>query len=182
MNTSNKALHRLFAHYQVSNQRAMIEVAKMVDGPGATPFNQQVVFPPEPWDEPGVPTLKGGVFRPFTEMLRARFEFASEWREAHAGHHWLSLSQMRDAVEDTAILNRIESCAKCWDTSPPATHPPDRVSLFGVYFEQGEEIYLLWPDMNGEEPEVVSYAGNYEERFKNLEEYLRVLIAGADLT
>ena len=66
------------------------------------------------------------------------------------------------------------------DRVPLVQMPSSRISLFGLYPEQYEEIYLIWPldDNDGSEPEILSYAGNYEYQFPNFAEYLKCLIDG----
>lgn len=152
-----------------------MKIAKMI-GEDIADVKKQIVMPPNPLDELGVPTLHPDYYRPLTPMLRARFEYASEWRNAYAGHDWLSIQQMKDATKDGKLLDKVKSCAEMWSSSPPARFAMSQISLFGIYFDQGEETYLVWPTTDGAEPHVVSYAGNYEREFNNLKDYLSFIL------
>ena len=140
----------------------------------------QVVEPPE--KEPGskVPTLQRGQYRKITPFLKARFEYAGSWKEADGGHEWLGLKQMETALRDPDILEQIRVRPEIWTESPLVQMPPSRISLFGLYPEQYEEIYLIWPldDDDYGEPKILSYAGNFESMYSDFAEYLHYLIAG----
>lgn len=113
---------------------------------------------------------------PMTPMLKARFEYAGSWKKAHAGHEWLSLVQMKEVITDQEVLKQVEDRKEVWVDSLLCTYPRSKVSIFGLYPEQREEIYLIWPDIAGNEPAVLSYVGNYEEHYSNFGNYLQSLI------
>ena len=140
----------------------------------------QVVEPPEAELSSKVPTLQRGHYRKITPYLRARFEYASSWKEAEAGHEWLGLKQMETALRDPDVLEQIRVRPAIWTESPLVQMPPSRISLFGLYPEQYEEIYLIWPldDDDYGEPEILSYAGNFESSFSDFAQYLNHLIDG----
>ena len=170
-------IHDMLIAYQASNQKRLLEVHQRYGDPSLPPI-KQVVEPPVPLSNFGVPTLQSGHYKPMTPMLATRFEFAGAWKEADAGHDWLSIQEMEAASLDANIREQISIRKETWDESPINLVPPSRISLFGIYRDQSEEIYLVWPAAVESEPEILSYAGNFESKFANFGHYLRHLIDG----
>ena len=135
----------------------------------------QEVHAPELFEQ-GIPTLKRGVYRPPTSMIKARFQFAGTWTNAGAGHTWLSVSGMKAAWDDKKILGRIDIRQKYWQASVLQRFEWGRVSLFGIETDEYEETYLVWSADESREPEVYVYSGHQEDRYRNLREYLEYLL------
>jgi len=119
----------------------------------------------------GIPTLVSGIYKKPSEMLLVRFAYAGAWTEAIHGLSFLSVRQMEEAWADADIAEILKIRQECRDSSPPAVIPWNRITLFGVYREQAEEIYLVWGD-DGDEPMIVSYVSNFEERFDDLGDFV----------
>lgn len=164
----------MLVEYQKLNEWRLFEVAQKFGN--QMPVLEQIVEPPESASTLMVPTLERKCVRSTSPMLKARFEYAGSWREADAGHEWLSLQGMEEAVQDPKVLEQIKTRVDHWVDSPLLKLPASRVSLFGLYREQCEEIYLIWPLGDGGEPEILSYVGNFEERFSNFADYLKHLL------
>jgi hypothetical protein len=167
-------IHDMLTAYQRINENRLTRPHPLF------PPIYQVVEPPEAELSSKVSTLQRGHYRKITPYLRARFEYAGSWKEADAGNKWLGLKQMEAALQDPSVLEQIRARPEIWTESPLVQMPSSRISLFGLYPEQYEEIYLIWPldDDDGSEPEILSYAGNYEYQFSNFAEYLKCLIDG----
>lgn len=125
----------------------------------------------------GVPTLKAGVYREFSPMLRKRFEMHGRWERAtHAT--WLSLGDMEsllqeDAEDQLRAAFKIQAAAlkEDWPNHATSLFKEERLSLFALSDLNSESIVLLWLDFEPE-PEVWVYDANGESRYKNLEVYL----------
>ena len=137
---------------------------------GATPLGQ------------GVPTLKTGVYREFSPMLRKRFELHGRWERAtHAT--WLSLDDMESLWQERAENHlraafKIQAAAlkEDWPNHATGLFKEERLSLFAVSDLNSESMVLLWLDFEPE-PEVWVYDANGESRYKNLEVYLDSYLA-----
>ncbi len=163
--------------YQEINKKRLIEVHRMF-GDSSSQQISQLILPPKPLSQLGVATLQPNHYKPLSPMLKARFEYAGSWKEADAGHEWLDLTQIEECLRDQRVLKQIRERMQVWNESPIAKLPLSRISLFGIYGDQSEEIYLIWPEKNGTEPKVLSYAGNFEAEFTNFGHYLKHLIDG----
>ncbi len=119
-----------------------------------------------------IPTLEHGIYRSSTPMLTARFEYAGSWVNAYLGQTFLGIPEMEQVWENAEIIKKIQDRQIYWDKSAPSLVPWERLSLFGLEYKQSEEIYLLWDCDDSIEPCVYSYAGNYEERFPNLADFI----------
>lgn len=170
-------IHDMLIAYQAINKKRLIEAHRMF-GDLTSQQITQVIQPPQPLTQLGMATLQQGHYRPLSPMLKARFEYAGSWKEADAGHEWLDLTQIEECLRDQRVLKQIRERIQVWNESSLAKLPPSRISLFGLYRDQSEEIYLIWPNENGTEPKVLSYAGNFEAEFTNLGHYLKHLIDG----
>jgi len=133
-------------------------------------------LPPDPLDA-GVPTLKPGIRRKFSPMLRKRFEEYGRWERAtHAT--WLSLDDMASLWEEAPAdplraeyKLQYEAAKADWPNHATALFRDDRLTLFAVSDLDNESVVLLWLDFEPE-PEVWVYDANGESRFRNLEDYL----------
>lgn len=171
------SIHDMLVTYQKVNQKRLIEVHKML-GDQTIPPLKQVVSPPDPASNLEVPTLEPGFYKRMTPLLKSRFEYAGAWKEADAGHEWLSLKGMEAAIRNPKVLEQIKMRIETWTDSPLARLPASRISLFGLYGDQSEEIYLIWPLADGDEPQILSYSGNFEAKFSDFAQYLKHLIDG----
>jgi len=131
---------------------------------------------PDPLDA-GVPTLKPGVRRGFSPMLRERFEAYGRWERAtHAT--WLSLGDMASLWGDVPAdplraeyRMALEAARSDWPNHATGLFKDERLTLFAVSDLDNESVALLWLDFEPE-PEVWVYDANGESRYKDLEAYL----------
>jgi len=153
-----------------SNTRRNLQVRKNYEEAVANKLSQ-VINPPE-FSTDRIPTLERGIYQNSTPMLNARFAYAGSWVNAYLAHTWLGIREMEQVWDDVEVLEQIRIRRENWEESPPASAPLNRISLFGIYREQCEEIYLLWDIEDSVEPRVYSYAGNYEEQFTSLADFV----------
>jgi hypothetical protein len=106
-----------------------------------------------------------------TPMLKARFEFASEWNDD--GDIWLALADMRTWMKRRTVRNYHKALRTNCPDSAPALLPDHQLSLFGVSEDLPEYVtYLAW-DRPKDEPRICSYQDLETYEFPNLEAYLR---------
>lgn len=124
-----------------------------------------------------IPTLKKGVYRESSPMLRCRFEKYKRWENASHGC-WLSIDDMEylwgksienDFLEGVKI--QVDSLKSEWPNHALSLFRDERISLFAASDISNESIVLLWLDFK-DEPEVWTYDANGESKYKNLNEYL----------
>lgn len=128
----------------------------------------------------GIPTLKANFYRPFTPMLKVRFEQFGAWHQAtHA--NWLSLTEMemlwsssKDA-RTAGIKKSLKVISENWANDAVALFKPERISVFAGEDSSNERIYLLWFDF-ADEPEIWVYDSNGEAHYVNLEAYLQAFL------
>lgn len=129
------------------------------------------IFPPEDVDNK-ISTLSSGTYRPLSQMLRERFDFCGEWKNAYLSQDWLPLSSINNWGGDKKISDWVNIRK---ENSYPGDlledHPPENVSIFSINPYEPEEIYLLW-GKDGEEPQVWHYFGADFYTFNNLEKFL----------
>lgn len=126
------------------------------------------INPPEAFDT--IPTFSSKATYSPTEMLRARFEYAST---VDTGWYlWLGTKDMMKWIKKRSIRIRHTALRGHYEGSAPMLFSDNKLSLFGVTPGVPDVlIYLAWKDEISE-PEVWSY-DNYEfNRFPNLEQYL----------
>jgi hypothetical protein len=123
----------------------------------------------------GIPTLKRGIYREPTPMLRARFEYCGSWTNAFPGLTWLGLGEMR-SVFRTGAIDLVKTRQEYWDGSAPATVDWAQLSLFAIDEEEGCEVYLVWSGKPTVEPKLVWYEAQHESSFENLIDFLEYLL------
>jgi hypothetical protein len=170
-------VHEMLLAYQTINETRLTKIHLLLGDENFSPI-KQLIEPPDAELPSKVPTLQPEHYRKITPFLKARFEYAGAWKEADAGHEWLGLKQMETVLREASVLEQIRARSEIWSDSPLVQMPPSRISLFGLYRDQAEEIYLIWPAVDGDEPEILSYGGNYESRFSDFAQYLKYLIDG----
>ena len=137
---------------------------------------QQDLSPPEAATA-GIPTLDPDVSRKPTPMLRARYAFAGSWTNASAGQEWLSLADMAKIPRDKKVMKHIRSHRDHWEGSAPAQFEFDRLSLFALSRDNPEShMYLVWPEQEKGEPELWTYSGQSERKFKDLKAYVESIL------
>jgi hypothetical protein len=130
----------------------------------------------------GIPTLKKGVYREFSPMLKERFEAYGRWEHATHGI-WLTTRDMESLWEDN-IRDEILGGIKCqiyglengWSNHACSLFREERLSIFAGSHYSNECIFLLWLDFE-DEPEFWVYDSNGESRYKNLKHYLLAYLA-----
>jgi hypothetical protein len=129
----------------------------------------QTLFPKEDFAD-AIPSLTPEIYFPMSPMLSDRFQFAGRWENATAAFTWLSLHDMRSAWTDSQILESIRLRKSNWPDSVLTQYAPEKISIFALDLDEGNEIYLISEDRP--EPLIVSYFEGQEDRYKNLSEYL----------
>lgn len=96
--------------------------------------------------------------RKLSPMLKSRFEYASNWRNANLDQDWLSLKEIseiynNDIAKEWLILRR-----ENWPETPPESISASHCSLFSLNPYEPEEAYLVWTE-GIIEPQVWRYFG-----------------------
>jgi hypothetical protein len=127
-----------------------------------------------------IATLKPGLSRELSPMLKARFEYASDWENARLSKNWLSLSQIARPREISILAEWIDLRAEnCYGDDPPGCVEPGNCAVFAFNPFEPEETYLIWRE--GEvEPKVWEYFGADSYVFDNLERYLEYIVGDRD--
>ncbi|NUN94333.1 MAG: hypothetical protein HUU04_11215, partial [Verrucomicrobiae bacterium] len=105
-------------------------------------------------------------------LLRARFQYAGRWVYAVDGMTWLSPSDLEGADQRSPAKELLELRWKYWPDSAAPSAPRARVSLFGIDYEERQEVYLLWPEQGEGEPRIVDYASGAVLIYPDLAERL----------
>lgn len=125
----------------------------------------------------GIPTMEVGVYRPLTNLLKARFEKIGAWEDATHGD-WLDQNEMvllwnvpgdNDRIKE--IASRVVAAIRSWDNDAGRLFKPGQISVFAASRYTFERIYLVWLD-DVDEPQVWVYDSNGEARYKDLLSYL----------
>ena len=125
----------------------------------------------------GIPTLDPDVWRKPTPVLRARYAYAGSWINASGGQEWLSLADMAKIPRDETVMKHIRSHRDHWNGSAPAQFEFGRLSLFALSRANPEShMYLVWPAKERGEPELWTYSGQSERKFKNLQAYVESIL------
>src|SRR4029079_2766558 len=119
-----------------------------------------------------IPTLKVGHEIKASPQLRDRFKFCGDWINACIGMTWLSISAMEKASRSRKVKQQIGVRREFWEGSAPQVFPSEKLSLFGIDTELGDEIYLIWPHRAGREPRLIWYASQHYHEFRDLREFL----------
>ena len=178
MKNNQEKMHNLLVEYQQLNQKLLLKVQRDLDIP-TDEIQRQVVEPPASMDGLEISSFDPRNPQRLTAMLQARFSYAGSWKMAEAGIEWLSLNQIKSASLSVQNVEMVHEATTLWEGSSLFRVPLSRISLFGIHPKQGEMIYLIWPVIVGEEPEIISYSCNIENRYLNLEHYLKSLIGDA---
>lgn len=136
-------------------------------------YFDQCVSPPDlALIEKGIPTLEQGIFVPASGMIRARFEYAGRWEDAFLDH-WLSLKEMARVPSRKKTMQRIHQRIEDWEGAVIGDVKLSELSLFGFDGTEQTETYLVWSDKK--EPSVVYYHDQHENKFPNLNAYLKYI-------
>lgn len=130
--------------------------------------------------ERGIPTLKKGIYRKLSPMMKERFEFYGRW--VHASHgSWLDVNDMEllwsESIDEEKheLICRIKwqilSLRDAWLDHAYSLFRDDRISVFAGSDNGNECIVLLWLELE-DEPELWVYDSNGEARYKDLNDYL----------
>jgi hypothetical protein len=123
-----------------------------------------------------VAVFQAGTRRPLSPMLTARFSFAGAIHDLSG--HMLSISDIDQILGKKRLKAVVDSHRQHWEGSAPATVPPDRLSVFSISNLDDDDLtYLVWANQRSHEPQLWSYSGQHESRYKNLETYLEYLCA-----
>jgi hypothetical protein len=136
-------------------------------------YTDQRLGTPEPLGE--ILTLERGFFRPLTAMLRARFDFCASWKDACITKDWLSLSEIKEYVNNRRIVELISLRIENWNGFPPQSVLPECCAIFGYDPYSTDETYLVWNN-HLNEPEIWDYLGGEYFHHKNLNDYLKKVI------
>lgn len=129
----------------------------------------------------GVPTLKNGVYRKLSPMLKVRYELLGKWLNATHGD-WLDTEEMEILWSKNVADKRLSGIARSvrasmdnWEDHATGLFAPNRISIFAASDNGYEMICLIWFD-GTEEPELWVYDCNGESRYKDLASYLQAYI------
>lgn len=122
----------------------------------------------------GIPSLKAGVYKHFTKMLKDRFFFASTWEDAAFYEKWLSLSEMESVWSKKKLRTNYETRLKYWDDTILGTYKMEDITLFSSFQYGSNECYLLWSKKG--EPKVVQCNNTEELIFKNFNDFLDYIL------
>jgi len=136
---------------------------------------EQTIRPPGPARQ-RVPSLAKGRRVVMSPMLRERFAFSGTWTHAAGGETWLSVSDMARAWTTRRIQRNLAVSRKYWEGHVLTRHPPERLSLFGMWLEENDATFLVWPEEAGAEPRIVAYSSQHVDEYRNLKAYLRRLV------
>jgi hypothetical protein len=161
-------------------KRAMAETAAL-DLEAGSCKDPAKILPAAPLGT-GIPTLRAGVYQPFTPQPKERYELFGRWEKATHGH-WLGLNDMealwKTHIEDSFLAD-IQSQRLAveggWPHQAANLFGPERLSLFACCDVTREKIYLLWLICK-DEPELWVYDSNGESRYKDLKDYLDAYLA-----
>jgi hypothetical protein len=127
--------------------------------------------------ETGAPLLsmvEVGTTRPLSPMFAERFSHAGAMHDVTG--HFLSQKEILGLLTKRLFRSTFEAQRENWDSSAPATIPPGRLSVVSIQsLADGDLTYLVWPNRDGLEPELWQYAGQHEEKHRDLASYLRHL-------
>lgn len=124
----------------------------------------------------GVPTLSPGQFRPESEMVRERFDFCDKWEDAPMQALWLGLREMKEVWQpDHPARDAIRIRRETWPDSLLSKTEDSRVTLFGLDEDLFEQVFLIWPEIENSEPQVLAFHTNYERIFADLSAYMQWL-------
>ena len=118
-----------------------------------------------------LPTFDRKKTRPVTPMLAGRYAYAGVWQMDV--DVWLPPSGMGPEMQKRVVRRIHDSLREHWEGSAPMAYPDDRLTLFGVTDGVPDALtYLVWRQ-DGHEPEVWAYSGQYDHKFRHLEEFIR---------
>lgn len=124
----------------------------------------------------GIPSLKAGVYKNFTKMLKDRFVFAGSWEDAALYEKWLSLSEMESVWSKKKLRIHYEIRLENWDDTILRTYKMEDITLFSSFSDGSDECYLLWSKKG--EPKVVLCDNTEELIFKNFDDFLDYILKG----
>lgn len=113
-------------------------------------------------------------FRPATPMLRARYSFASSivdvaWR-------FPSMKDLTKLLASKKLKAVAASQRESWDGSAPDAFDESSISLFAyTNLDDGDVAWLVWN--KGDEPEVWTYQGQRENKYKNIKEFISYIMS-----
>jgi hypothetical protein len=120
-----------------------------------------------------VPTLDPKTHRPVSPQLR-------DWHAVvgmlvEESWKYLSCSERQATVRNRRLRSIVATHREHWDNSAPMQFPNAQLSIFALIgdLDDGDLIYLVWPQPTCVEPEIWSYVGQSETRYKTL---LRTLL------
>lgn len=118
-----------------------------------------------------ITTLDPSFHQPLSPMLSERFSYGGEWKNAALGQTWLNLTQIKSALSDQRVVERINLRKENWPRVPPESTNSCNTAIFGCDFEEYEETYLVW--VEGQiEPQVWRYFGAEANKFVDFQRFL----------
>lgn len=121
-----------------------------------------------------IPTLQKNVYKPISNMLSARFDFAGKWLDAYC-MNWLSIKDMKNVWIDVAIQKNIQIVKDNWEKHILSLQPAKNLSLFGYDKQNNGMTFLIWKN-NVAEPYIYTYVGDEETKYKNFNTFLSAII------
>ena len=123
-----------------------------------------------------LPTLDGKTARPLSPQLRDWY--AATGTLIESSWKYLSPSDIKSIVKLGKLREIVDAHLEYWDGSAPMQFPNSQLSVFALIndLDDGDLIYLVWPQTDSVEPEVWEYFGQSETRHKDLTAYLASLL------
>lgn len=163
--TTTKLLKTLEATFSVKKKKLQAQYRKM----GIFENPEFSCFPAESMSL-ACPTFANGKTRPWTPMLKARFEYCGAI--SLGPERWLAISEITEWLVNNEVLAVHQALRENWPDSVPARFQDDSISLFGVVPDVPDSlVYLAWPGGNTE-PIVAQYSSFQDNEFRTLDEFL----------
>lgn len=134
--------------------------------------SEQKIFKADNKWTKGVPVIKKGVYHELSPMLQQRFAYADKWKDAYA-MDWLGLKDMEKAWASPKIMKSVESFKEFWNNSIFKHFDDESIVLFGCSVEDNSFTFLAWRSKSVKEPEVYTYIEGNENKYKDLESFLK---------
>lgn len=122
-----------------------------------------------------IATLKSGVFRALSPMLKERFLFSGSWINARLSQNWLSLTEIQEIDQNSVASEWLRLRRENWDHVPPESVASENCAIFAYNPYEPNETYLVWAN-EAVEPEIWEFYDADYSVFQNLDRYLEYIV------
>lgn len=148
---------------------AQVQFYTKSDGSVHKKVQNQKIYKPNVYKNK-IPTLQKNIYKPMSDMLRARFDFAGRWVGAYC-MSWLGIEDMKSVWQSSKIQKKLHTFRSCWEGNVLSLHSNASISLFGYDANDMGMTFLMWKE-DKDEPLVYTYIGHEEKKYKNLNAFL----------